>query len=197
MITQSSKSSITAAALLILIYIATWRFWPVYALILFIPDLVIIVYYTSIFFTDVIYWIQNRKDDKPFMPFCISFAALMVIFYLPPIHSNKSYPKGAYNLFARMKDKSACDLYLQYYLAGSGFLATDVNAVYLTDLKNFRVYLGTYKEGYEKINVESDGHIIIAIKTSTEYVNSYWTDPIVLDKKGFVLSELIKNKPFE
>lgn len=88
-------------------------------------------------------------------------------------------------------------MYLQYYLAGTGILATDVNAVYLTDLKNFRVYLGTYKEGDEKINIEYNRDIVVAIKTSTEYVSSYWTDPIIIEKKGFVLSELIKNKPYE
>jgi hypothetical protein len=197
MVIQPSKSSIIAAILIILAYLATWRFGPIYGLILVLPDLIIIVYYISIFFTDIIYWIENRKDDKSFIPFFISFVALVVIFYLPPIYSNKCYPKGTYRLCGDVKNNCPCNLYREHFLAVSSFMATDQNAVYLTDLKNFRIYLGNYNEGRERIDITCNGDIITAIKTGNQYVWPHWTDPLVIDKKGFVLSELIKNRPFE
>ena len=48
-------------------------------------------------------------------------------------------------------------LYREYYHAFSGFMTSDLNALYLTDSTSFRINLGLYDTEYERINTTCKG----------------------------------------
>lgn len=187
---KTHRLSLISSFVLISAYICTWRFVAIYSFLLIPLDFFIIVHHAAVTARGIVYWIKRRKEELSFIPFFISVMALVVIFYLPPVYSNKSYHKGTYCVCGYLKNTCPCNLYTEHYLAASSFMATDLNSIYLTDLKNFRVYIGTYSEGDERIDVQCNRNMVVAIKTKAGY-------PTVIDKKEFVLYDLIKNHCFE
>lgn len=99
-------------------------------------------------------WLKNRSEvPDSYKPLLIYLAAIGICFCLPNSDRSKQYFKSKTLLESAItepKDK----LYLEIYCISTGFLATDVDAEYLTDDKNFRLFLGTYDEGGEHIGLE-------------------------------------------
>lgn len=78
-----------------------------------------------------------------------------------------------------------------------GATGSDVYSDCLTDSLNFRLYLGTYDEGYERINVTCKGDSVTVKKTSSESVDTYWSDPKTFESCTYSISALKKGHIFE
>jgi hypothetical protein len=105
---------------------------------------------------------KPEKYDKSFIPLLINIVGFVVIHYcMPTIHQNKAYPTGSYSLNTSGNVRYGSGLYVEYYrVFGGGFMTTDENAVYLTDRRNFRLYLGVEDEDNKSIDVTCDGDLI-------------------------------------
>ena len=84
-----------------------------------------------------------------------------------------------------------CNLYIEVYCVyAMGALGSDVDSYYLTDLTNFRVYLGTADEEEERIIVKCKGDSILVEKTVNTSSIKEWNWPKVVERKTYSLSHL-------
>ena len=162
--------------------------------------LIVFIVFVAVFIGSIIFLILNRKEySHAAVPFYINLWTIIVICTMPSDAQNKLHHLNADNLCKYKDSNCPCNsnLYLDYYVAYlGGATSTDVNAVYLTDCKNFRLYLGTYNEG-ENFSVKIKGDIVFVAKTSTEYISTLWSDPIVLDQQRFSLTRLKSEHVFQ
>jgi len=194
---RSFKWSVAISIIVIIAYIITWRFRPVFvlSLIIFPGDLVISIIYFIVSIRSAIFWIVNRRIFKnTFVPLIINIVPIVLIICGPSINRNKSYYKETINL---KNTNCNCHLYIESYLIAGGFLSTDIDALYLTDSVNFRLYEGTYDEG--------DGGIATMCKGDSVSVDAYVHEKFgpnsgsikTAEKKTYSLKELKKSHRFE
>lgn len=200
-ITQSRryKWSVGLCLTVVSIWICTWPFYPQFWWLLLLPYLMLIIIFFIELAGSIIFLIKNQKKyDQPYLPLIINIIAFVVILCWPSVNTNKRYPQYSYNLCTRASSHCDCnlDLYEEYYLALSGFQSSDLIAVYLTDKKNFRLYLGVYREG-EQINVKLDGDYITIVKTTTESIDTLWNKERVMQKQKFSLIDLKRKHIFQ
>jgi hypothetical protein len=88
-------------------------------------------------------------------------------------------------------------LYREYYCMFSGYQTTDINAVYLTDSTNFRLYLWEYDESNEHINTTCKGDSLYVEKTVNTSEIPEWNWPKIIERKVYDLKELQKQHVFE
>lgn len=197
---QRYKRSIWISVVTISTWICTWQFYAVWWLFLLLPYTIVFLAFI-IEFIGSLHWgiISKKTCYYPFLPLHINLITFLVIFSWPSVHQTKRYPKFTHSLCEQAPDICAChsNLYVDYYLAGTGFLAADLNAVYLTDRKNFRLYVGTYLEDNQEINIHLNGDHITTVKTTTEGISTLWTDKIILEKRIFSLIYLEQNHVFQ
>ncbi len=196
---KAFRRSVTTAITLIIAYAITWRFCATLWVIILFIDLVAFLCYFTVFLESIVFWIRNRKKfSHPFVPFCIGIVPILIFFVSPSTSRNKSYHLQTVNLCERHKSNCPCNLYFDFYkIYKGGTGETDVGAVYLTDLKTFRKYIGTYDAGDEQIDIKCNGDNIITTKTSNEGLNLQWTSPKVIERKKFSLKDLKKQQAFE
>jgi hypothetical protein len=200
-ITKSSHFwwSVIVGALAILAYIFTWQFYAVYWLVLSFANLIIAVFFLVVIVQSVVFGATNGKKYKgPFIPLYINVMVITILCYLPPTDHSKHYPKGTYSLAKRIGPKYGTGLYLKCYMVfGGGAGSTDVNAIYLTDNKNFRLFLGVFDEYYDAVDVQCNGDQIIATKKTLNGTNIKSTNWKCIWKKTFSLKSLKAGHAFE
>ncbi len=197
--TNAFKHAVAAGVLLLIGYAATWRFYAMWWFILAFVDLIIIIFYLLVTGNSLACWIQNRKNYKySYIPLAVNISAILLIIALPSINLNKSYQSYTGSLCKRVKSDCGCNLRFEMYtIFKGGVRETDTQAVYITDLKNFRKHIGIYSDGDEEIDVKCNGDNIIVTKTRSEGLNTYWTPPKVIEKNTFSLKELMRQQVFE
>ncbi|MDB5133207.1 MAG: hypothetical protein JWR02_2956 [Mucilaginibacter sp.] len=197
--TNAFKHAATSATLLLIAYAITWRFYVMWWFILAFVDLTIIIFYLVVTANSLACWIRNQKNYKyPYLPLVINISAILLLIVSPSIHRNKSYPSYKGSLCKWVKSDCGCNLHFEMYtIFKGGAYETDMQAVYITDLKNFRKYIGISSEGAEEIDVKCNGDNITVTKTSSEGVNTYWTSPKIIEKSKFSLKELKRKQVFE
>ncbi len=147
----------------------------------------------------LIFMVLNRKAYQyAYLPFLINLTTIVVILSLPPLDSNKRYFKWETNMFKYAGSNCPCNLYVEYYCVfGGGATATDMDAVYLTDKKKFRLYLGKYDEGDERIDIKCNRAKITVTKTGTGFTALHQSAPNIIERKTFYLNQLINDSIFE
>jgi hypothetical protein len=109
---------------------------------------------------------------------------------------SKKDHKFTVNYCEYMSNKCTCNLYGEVYnIYGMGALGSDVNALYLTDSTNFRIYLGTYDEGNEMIIVKCQGDSICIKKTAKSVFEN--SRPEIIQAKIYSLKFLKVKHQFE
>ncbi|GAA3981963.1 hypothetical protein [Mucilaginibacter dorajii] len=144
-------------------YAVLGRFNAVCSFLLVLPSLLIIIAYLLNVLINIVWGIVNRKKyDKSFIPLLINIVGFVGIHYcMPTINQNKAYPAGSYSLNTSGNVRYGSGLYVEYYrVFGGGFMNADGDAVYLTDRRNFRLYLGVEDEGSKSIDVTCNGDLI-------------------------------------
>jgi hypothetical protein len=180
-------------------FIITWRFWPVWSFILFFIDFFIFLIYLVVIIQSIMFWLGKRKIFKnAFFPFLINSIPMIVILLSPPMGRNKSYYKRTTDLQQFKGEYSTgCHLYVESYLISCGFMATDVDALYLTDSLNFRLYEGTYDEGDGSIVTSCKGDSILIEKYVHEKLGVNFGALKVVERKSYNLNDLKRNHIFE
>jgi hypothetical protein len=141
-------------------YAVVGRFNAVCSLLLVFPSLIIAIAYLLNVLINIVWGTVNRKKyDRSSIPLRINMVGFLVMYCcMPTINQNKAYPTGSYSLNTSGNVRYGSGLYVEYYrVFGGGFMNADGDAVYLTDRKNFRLYLGVEDEGNKSIEVTCDG----------------------------------------
>ena len=193
------KLSIVSSTLLIIYFIFTSQFWAHWWFAFLFVSLFVFPFFLIITIRSIVWWIKNRaKYTLSYVPFCITLLAIFVAYCLPSSDRSKRYYKGTGTLCNYKTGNCDCNLYGEYYCVyGNGYMATDMNSEYLTDSVNFKKYLGVYDEGHESINVICKGDSIFVEKTSSEFIDTRFSNPKVLKKKSYSLKELKREHVFE
>ncbi len=193
------RQAIISSVLLVIYFLCTSQFWPHWWFVLILIAPFLLVFFLIIFVKCIISWIKDRKSyRRPYIPFCVTTLAILIVYFLPSYIMSKRYYKNTSSLCYYKPSNCNCTLYAEYYCVfGNGFMATDVNAKYLTDSVTFRKYLGFYDEGDEAIEVVCKGDTITVTKTSTEFISTMWSKPQILERKTYMLSALKKQHAFD
>ena len=156
--------------------------------------------YLIVSLSSIVFWIRNRKKfNYPFAPLCINVIAIIVIICTPSIYSNKSYYKRTIALYKNKADGCDCNLNIETYCVyGGGAWGGDMNSLYLTDLVNFRKYIGTYDEedGMITTNCKEDS-VFIEKKERGVGASPLWDMLKLVDKKVLSLKELKRKHVLE
>lgn len=160
---EAFRWSVKISSVAVIGYAVLCRFNAVCSFLLALPSLLISIAYLLNVLTNIVFGIVNRKKyDRSSIPLRINMVGFVVMYCcIPTINQNKAYPTGSYSLNTSGNVRYGSGLYVEYYrVFGGGFMTTDENAVYLTDRKNFRLYLGLDDEGNKSIEVACDGDLI-------------------------------------
>lgn len=190
---RSFKWSFTTSLLVIIAWIITWRFYAMWWFILAFIDLAMFVLFIFVFFGSIVFWIKNiKKFTNPFIPLCSNTTAIIVVIYAPSINLNKSYYISTTDLHTQ-KTECACHLYIETYCVyGGGAWGSDVDAHYLTDSINFRMYLGVADEEDERISVKCKGDRIDYKKIIIASSGLEWNRPKIIEQKRYSIKDLKK-----
>jgi amino acid transporter len=195
-ITKSSifRWSVALTLIVVISYVLTWRFVPMWWFILIFVDLVAFLLYLIVAICGIIFLITKRnKFSYPFIPLLINILPIAIIIFSPSIYRNKSYPVRAVEISVHQINKPSQRLYLEAYCVhGSGALGSDLCSSYLTDSLNFRKYVGTYDDGEEIISADYKGDSIRVVKISEPRFDSKKTASQI-----FSLKQLIKQHSFD
>jgi hypothetical protein len=186
---KNFKQAVIASFLLITYFICVGQFWAHWWLIYLLICFFVIPLFIVVSVNTIILWIKNRsKFSLPYVPFCIAILSVLIVYCLPSHNLSKQYYKGAGSLSNYKTGACGCNLYAENYcIYGNGYMTTDLNAEYLTDSVSFRKYLGVYDDGYEHIDILCKGDSIIVAKTSSEFINTQWSKPRVLEQKKYIV----------
>jgi hypothetical protein len=116
--------------------------------------------------------------------------AIVTIVLVPSINHNKNYHKSTIDLSNYQSTSCNCHLYIESYLVSSNFMATDINALYLTDSLSFRIYEGTYDEGDGGISTTCKGDSILVEKYNHETLGINSGKLKTVEKKSYSLKDL-------
>lgn len=164
---RSFRLSVTISIIIIVAYGFTCQLYAKWNMLLILPDFVIAIIFLVIIIESIFSWPQNKKTHRrPWLPLLINLLAILVMYCIPSINRCKRYPQGSYKLCDHAAGPCDSSLHVDYYTIVRSYMADDVEAVYLSDHKNFRVYLGTYDEGDEHIRITVKGDSISTVKTS-------------------------------
>lgn len=186
--TRTFNWSIITSVIVTITYILNWRYAPMWWLILFFADLVVFLFYFTVFTVSVVFLIRDRKKFRYFfVPLCINIIPIFIICCSPSRDGNKHYHRDTVDL-----DKSkncSCHLHLEsYFIHGGGAMGSDLISIYLTDSVNFSEYIGTYDDEEEMISTRCKGDSINIEKTintrSYPAINSTKTYSLKLLKKA-------------
>jgi len=194
--TSCYKLAIRVSAVLCFFWIVSWQFYPAYGIFLLIPYLIMAIVYSMTFIHSIVWGVNNRKKyNAPHLPFLICLLALILFICWPSASQSKRYHKNLSNLCIQHNSGCACNagLYVDTYLAQSNFLASDINAVYLTDLKKFRLYIGEYDEESQQILININRNKITTIKK----YNNIPGQVGIIKKQEFGLNYLKQNHVFQ
>ena len=193
------RLSASSAIIVLIDYAINWRFTVAYSFVLILIDVFVFLCFIIVTFYTILWAVKNSKKYlKSYIVAILNPFAIFIIYCLPSYTTNKNYPLFTSALCKQKKSNCACNLYLQYYkVIGGGYMTTDVNSIYITDLNHFSHYIGTYDEGYENINITCIGEQIITTKTSHQFVNTYWGPPQLIKKETLILKKLIGQGKFD
>jgi len=190
----------TIASILLTTYFAfTSQFWAGFWSLAIPVGFVVLLFFLIVFIGSIVFWKKSRyKYRQSHIPFFINIIAIITILCIPSHNLSKQYYKGTGKLCNYKTGNCGCNLYAQYYnVYDQGAWGTGLSAEYLTDSVSFRKHLGVYDENHEYINIVCKGDSIIVTKTSSEFINTQWSDPKVLERKSYSLSELKRNHNFD
>lgn len=195
---KAFKRSITASILIITYFLFVSQFWAELWIFIIPIGVFLIVLFSIIFISSIIFWIKNRDYNRLYIPFCINVLSVLIVFSLPSYNRSKRSYIGSGALYKYKTGNCGCNLYSERFnVFNQGAWGTGLNSEYLTDSISFRKFLGTYDEGYENINISCKGDSIIITKTGTEFISIQWSYPRVLERKSYSLSELKKRHDFD
>ncbi len=156
----------------VMAYAVFGRFCGAYSFFLFLPCLLVALLYLVNVLVNIVFAVARRKKyDRSSIPLRLNIVALLFLYILPTANHNKAYPRGCYSLQGSTNYSNVGGLYREYYkVFGGGFMTTDEIAIYITDHRNFRLYLGTYDESNKSINVVCNGDQITATKETSDKI---------------------------
>jgi hypothetical protein len=192
--------SLWTSLTVLLAYMVVREFNAVWALFIILPAVAIAVTFIVVFVRSIMFWISNRSTiGYPFLPLFINvFCIIIISFFMPPIYTGKHYHKGTYLLNGNKYCTCKSELYTERYLAASGFMTTDLDAVYITDKKNFRLYAGVDDENVtHRVNITCQGDKITVTEISLEGISEQWSNPKLMKKLVFSFKELKANHQFD
>src|ERR1700744_1727412 len=134
------KLSIVSSALLIIYFIFTSQFWAHWWFIFIPVGLGAILFHIIIMIKCVVFWAKYSGEySQPHIPFSIVVLSILITYGIPSHNKSKHYYIGSGKLFNYKSGNCKCDLSAEYYCASKGgYMATDLNAEYLTDSISFR-----------------------------------------------------------
>ena len=196
---QFFRWSCSASFLTIIAYALTWWFYAMWWFVIMFIDFAFSCLYSIVTLGSIVFYIRNfRKIERAFVPLIINLLTVVVVSCCPSINRNKSYPKQSIDLSKNQGTKCACHLYREdYCVFAGGATTTDLDAVYLTDLKNFRVYIGVFDEAHQHITIRCDGDHIAMLKTGSEEIDTMWTAPVLLERQSYSLKILAHDHSFQ
>jgi len=123
---------------------------------------------------------------------------MLGVYCLPSFARSKQYYKSTGTLCSYKTNNCPCSLNTESYCVyAEGAWGTDLNSEYLTDSTSFRIYLGTYDKGGERINVTCKGDSITVEKISDKLIHPNFSRAIALEKKSYSLKALKRAHVFE
>lgn len=169
-----------------------WRFSPEWSALLLFVDIAIFISYIIFLARTVFAWTEQKtKYRYAFIPILIILTPLFVIFISPSMGRNKSYYEETIEVKTYAKAPCKCHLYVEVYLIRGSLTPgeTDIDALYLTDSLNFRLYEGIYHEG--------DGLTETICKGDSVWIEKQTNSFKAAEKKVYGLKNLRASHIFE
>jgi hypothetical protein len=112
-------------------------------------------------------------------------------------YKSKKDLKYTVNLCKLKPETCNCDLYVEGYIISRAFGSTDIYSEYLTDSNSFRIYIGNYDEGNERLKYTCKGDTVYLEKRTNKDLGQNWDTFRIIEKKIYVLKDLKKRGEFE
>ena len=130
------------AAAMLSAYFVLWCYLGRYSFFLFLAAFFLVLFYIAGVIVSLVFWVSGRKKFKQaYIPTVVNISIALLIYLLPSVVYSKQYPKCGRSVNKPKGCGCNKDLYLEYYtIIGGGYMTTDLDAVYLTDKKNFRIF---------------------------------------------------------
>ena len=90
-----------------------------------------------------------------------------------------------------------CNLHVEGYIVSKAFGSTDIYSEYLTDSNSFRIYIGNFDEGNERLVYNCKGDTVFFEKRTNKNLTQGWDTFRVIERKTYLLKDLIKKREFQ
>lgn len=196
------KSSTFFWAVFMLIAVAlawalTYRYLGEAWLIIGPLDFVLVIILVVNVIQNLVFWIGNYKEfRRAWLPLFLNVLTVLIPFCTPSYVYNKDHPHGTTALSPVCRCKP--QLYLaRYTVYAQGAWGADLDGVYLTDQKNFRVFVTTVDQADESVSIICNGDKLFVTKYSSAGGDTYKEEPRKIKEYTFSLKKLIAAHRFE
>ena len=180
------------ASITTIAYAIDWRFSPAWPFSTFFLDIVVFIAYVVAIVMSVIWgFMQKSMRLRSFIPLSVNLIPIFIILITPSEDRNKSYHENTIDLNADSNGTCKCHLYLEFFLTRPGLApgSDNIDAHYLTDSSNFRLYEGISREDDDLTHVTCKGDSVWIGKKASSFGTA--------EKKVYSIKELKRAHHFE
>jgi hypothetical protein len=181
---------------LIVFFILEGQYAPAWWIVFGLTSIVLVPYFVVSMCRAASFWVKNRSHSEAYNPFLIYVATIIFVICLPGADHSKQYFARRIELIAPGTEEHQ-NLYLDCYHVFRSFMTTDIDAEYLTDAHNFRLFLGTYDEGIRSIDLKIAKDSVIINNWDDESNDPNFPRLRLRNRKTYSLKDLQRRHVFD